>query len=62
MKPDTTWKETLYDKYEDKGDERYGLVKHNNTILQNILDDFQDILSSSQALARREGIERTITC
>lgn len=38
------WKEKLYDKYEDKGDERYGYVKHNNTLLQRIIDDFQVIL------------------
>lgn len=27
------------EKYEDKGDERYGLVKHNNTVLQRLEDD-----------------------
>lgn len=42
------WKEKLYDKYEDKGDERYGYVKHNNTLLQRIIDDFQVILAEQK--------------
>lgn len=36
------WKERIYTKYQDKGDERFGLVKHNNTILKNIIDDCYD--------------------
>lgn len=36
--------EKIQDKYRDKGDERFGLSKHNNTILQNIVDDFKEVI------------------
>lgn len=31
----------VLDEHEDKGDERYGISKHVNTVLQRIKDDFQ---------------------
>lgn len=42
------WKEIWEEKYGDKGDERYGLVKHHNTIVQNQIDDIQSILTSQK--------------
>lgn len=52
--PAPTWDEVLLDKYGDKGDERFGLAKHNNTILNNIIDDFRTILTSHEATIRQE--------
>lgn len=40
--------EKIEEKYRDKGDERYGRVKHNNTMLQHLIDDFREVLSSQR--------------
>lgn len=58
MKTPPTWEEALFDKYGDKGDEMFGLAKHNNTILNNIIDDFRTILTSHEATIRKEIGER----
>lgn len=42
------WEELLEEKYYDGGDSRYGYVKHNNTVLRNIIDDFKEILTKDR--------------
>lgn len=52
------WREKIWEKYGDKGDDRYGFVKHNNTILDNILNDVQDILATRESELRKEWAGR----
>lgn len=52
-----TWREEIYDKYSDKGNERFGLAKHNNAVLERILDDVQDVISQVEALVRKQTVE-----
>ncbi len=47
------WTDRIWEKYSDKGDERFGLAKHNNTVLQNILDDASDEFRILLADSRR---------
>ena len=49
--------EAFEEKWQDKGDERYGLAKHNNTILNRQLDEIADMLSSAHTLGRQSVIE-----
>ena len=48
--------EEFEEKWKDKGDERYGLVKHNNTILQRQID----WLSTALDTVRRETLNEAI--
>lgn len=52
-----TWEEVIYEKYSDKDDERYGRVKHNNTIVQNIIDDFKSVLHERESAATQRAID-----
>jgi hypothetical protein len=47
-------------KFEDKGDERYGLVKHNNTVLQHQIDFLRSSLTSyTEGLVKElEGMKK----
>lgn len=45
------------EKWEDKGDDRYGLVKHNNTILQHQLDWLSTALDTVAREAREEAFK-----
>ncbi len=44
-------------KWEDHGDERYGLVKHNNTILQHQIDWLRTALTQLAEKTREEAVE-----
>lgn len=42
------WRERIYEKYSDKGNEMYGLAKHNNTLLERILDEVSEEMYKSR--------------
>jgi hypothetical protein len=46
--------EAFEEKWRDKGDERYGLVKHNNNVLQRQVDEIQDMLTAAFTRGREE--------
>lgn len=45
-------------RWHDPGDERYGLVKHNNTLISRQMNWLRDSLQSVAQIAKKEALER----
>lgn len=48
IKAEYTWQEQYEAKFADKSDERYGLVKHNNTMVQMQIDWISELLQKKR--------------
>lgn len=57
MTPIQSKVEEFEELFMDKGDERYGWVKHNNTIIQSQIDWLTQALTETTNESRREGYE-----
>lgn len=52
-----SWEDRFWEKFGDKGDERFGLAKHNNTIIQHQVDFLRDEFHKAFEAGRKAGIE-----